>query len=111
MFRHQNDYNTGEIDTLHKLTSSVVDKSNSTNEEYTVDYALLNDIVLDALTGEVREIINKDDVNSEEINDDSIQPSEVKVEVTIGNRKPTKIKRRWCTNQLTLTSSKKVSKR
>ena len=96
----KDDSNISEINTLHELTSLVFgnsDSTNSTNDEYTVDYALLDDMVLDALTGEAREALDKDDVIPDDIDDTSIQPgkgeAKVEVELAVGNRKPTKIKK------------------
>ena len=102
----KDDSNIGESNTLHELTSLVFGKSDSTkstNDEYTVDCALLDDMVLDALTGEAREALDKDDVIPDDIGDTPTQPGEgepkvgleveVEVEVTVGKRKPTKIKK------------------
>ena len=47
------------IDSLITLTKSVFDKHDKSTEDYTVDYALLDDNVVGAFTGESRETIGK----------------------------------------------------
>ena len=46
------DNTSGVIDTLSRLTSFIFDKGGKITEEYTVDYVLLDDNVVGALTGD-----------------------------------------------------------
>ena len=81
-----------EIDTLQQLTSSLFDTNTNVAEAYTVDYALLDATVVDALTGEARELID-DDTNVDEGGDVTQDESQVEVEIAISMSKTTKIKK------------------
>ena len=76
--------------TLSKLTSSIFDKNDQNTEEYTVDYVLLDDNVMGALTCEEWETVGDEDVNLEEANDTSQESSEVEKDIDIGKLKTTK---------------------
>ena len=85
--------NSKDIDTLSKLTSSVFNNHDQNKEEYTVDYALLDDNVIGALIGEERDIIGEENMNLEETNDTVVEYNEVEEDIAIRKSKITKIRK------------------
>lgn len=78
---------SGSIDTLSKLTTSVFDKEDRNTEEYIVDYALLDNNIMGALTGVSRETTGDNGVDTEEGNDTLQESSEVEVDIARGKLK------------------------
>ena len=62
-------------------------KNDRNTEEYTVDYELLDNNFMGALTGESRETTGDKDVNLDEGNDTVQESSEVELDISIGKSK------------------------
>ena len=81
---------------LSYFTCSIINHCNTSNNNYTVDYSLLDDNMLSALNGDLDYTVNIDDnVNNQQIiNEINCDTEEVDVEVDNGiGAKSTKVKK------------------
>ena len=57
----KNDDDKGQADMISEFTCSIINCSNKSNDDYKIDYSLLNDNILSALNGDLDDTGDTDD--------------------------------------------------